>query len=184
LVRRALDEPGVVVGETAERRRRRYRALGVAAAALVVVLGTAIVLRDDGDDGDTTAARPAGEEPAGDAGEGGADEGAAAPAAFGDVGEVSDPAVLRERLGDLAAATEPPAGSEGDAGPEERAAAPVPPACLTALEQVGAGPVRLVAGGTYQGAPALVLVAPKGGTDTAFVLDAASCGLRFEVPLV
>lgn len=184
LVRRALDEPGAVLGETAERRRRTVRVVGAAAAALLVVVGATVVLRAGDDGGDTTAARPADEEPAEDAGKGATDEeAAAAPRAFGELGEVSDPAVLRERLTAVAAAPSTPPNSEEDAGTEQRSAAPVPPACLTAVEQTGGGSPTLVASGTYQGAAALVLVAPKAGVDTAFVLDAASCALLSEVPL-
>lgn len=181
LVRRALDEPGAVVGDMAARRRQLVGALGVAAAAVVVVVAGAVVLRAGDDSGDTTAARSADEEPAEN---GGANEAAAAPGAFADLGEVSDPAVLREQLGALAAAPEPRGESEGDT--QERAAggAAVPAGCLTVLEQAGAGSPTLVAGGTYQGAPALVLVAPKGGIDLAFVLDASTCELRSKVPLV
>ena len=179
LVRRALDEAG-----RRPDRRRLIGALSAAAAALVVVLGTALVLRDDGGGGDT-AARPAG----GDAervesDEGGADE-AAAPSSFAELGEVSDPAVLRERLRALAPAPGPTESDEpGGADERETATAAVPPECLTALGRVGAGPPTVVAGGTYRGAPALVLVAEKAGRDTAFVLDAATCELRSEVPLV
>ncbi|MGQ0802993.1 MAG: hypothetical protein ACT4PI_03910 [Actinomycetota bacterium] len=184
LVRRALDEPRAVLGEDAERRRRTVRVVGAAAAALVVVAGATVVLRAGDDGGDTTAARPEGEEPTEDVGKGGTDEAAAPPSAFTDLGEVSDPSVLRERLGVLAAAPEPSAESEGD-DTEERATggAAVPPACLTPLEQAGAGSPTLAAGGTYQGTPALVLVAPKAGVATAFVLDAATCVLLSEVPV-
>jgi hypothetical protein len=182
LVRRALDEPGARPD-----RRRLIGALSAAAAALVVVLGTAIVLRDGGGGGDTTAARPAGGRDAEDqSGKETTDEAAAAPSTFVDLGEVSDPVVLRERLGALVPAHDPPAGSEDSGGTDERdtAAAAVPPECLTVLDRVGAGPPTVVAGGTYQGAPALVLVAVRTGSDTAFVLDAATCDLRSEVPLV
>lgn len=176
LVRRALEEPAARL-----QRRRLIGALSAAAAALVVVLGTAILLRDDGG-GDTTAARPAEDQ---GSGKGEPEEEATAADAFADLGEISDPAVLRERLGALAVASEPPAESEDSGGADERdAAAAVPSECLAALEQVAAGPPTVVAGGTYQGAPALVLVAVKAGDDAAFVLDAATCELRSEVPLV
>jgi hypothetical protein len=179
LVRRALDDPG----SAPARRRRLARPVAVAAATLVVVVGAAIVLRDGGGNGDSTAARRTGEDSAEDAGERGTNE-PAAPTSFGELGEVSDPAVLRERVA-LAVASEPPAESE-DAGTEEpdAAEAAVPPECLTALEQSGAGTPTLVATGTYQAAPALVVVAPRDGTETAFVLDSATCELRSEVPLV
>ena len=79
-----------------------------------------------------------------------------------------------------------PTESDEPGGDDDRetAATAVPPECLTALGRVGASPLTVVAGGTYRGAPALVLVAEKAGRDTAFVLDAATCELRSEVPLV
>jgi hypothetical protein len=142
---------------------------------VVGVFATAVLLRDDG--GDTTAAdrdrTPKTDAPAA----GAADEETteAAPLELGDIGEISDPAVLRERLAQPAPSPQP----STDAGPADLFAA-----CAFTGEQLGIdGPFNLVATGTYEGAPASVIVAPKNGVDTAFVVDNA-CEVRSEVPLV
>ncbi|MGH8983504.1 MAG: hypothetical protein ACRDY6_06455, partial [Acidimicrobiia bacterium] len=112
---------------------------------------------------------------------------AAAPeaSAVGDLGEISDPAVLRERLATRSA---PPATSADEPGGfEERedaaAAGALAPACVATLESNAAATPELVATATYQGAAALVVVADADGAK-AFVLDQATCGLLSTVPLV
>lgn len=166
LVRRALDESG---GES-QRPGHRSRLLAVAAAVLAVLViggGTALVLRDDGDDS-TVASRT--EDARGAAEADSAD--APAPTYVGDLGEISDPAVLRERLAAVSESPPPAAG-------ETEAVFDDPPSCRPA----GFGdPVQLGAG-TYNGMPALVVVGSREGGRVAVVVDASTCGLLAEVPL-
>jgi len=171
LVGRALAQTGGSA-RRAPRVTRLTAAVAAAVAVVVIGAGTALVLRDD-NGGDTVAGRTP------EAARGEASEGAASPARVGDLGEVSDPGVLRDRLAAFASAPVP--------NDEAETAAPAgePPACLGAPEQFGgAGPAILAGTGTYDGAPAVVLVAPRGEAGVAFVLDAATCELRAEVPLV
>jgi hypothetical protein len=167
LVRRALDEPSV----SPARARRAWAVVAAAAVVVVGVFAAAVVLRDDG--GDTTAADRDRTEKTNEPTAGAADEeAAAAPIPLGNLGEISDPVVLRDRLKGRAAA--PPSPTELEAF-----------ACPTTSEQLGtSAPVTTFATGTYEGAPALVLVASKDGSDTAFVLDPATCTVLVEVPLV
>ena len=171
LVRRALEESGAPAG----RGYRRFVAIAAAAAVGVIALfGVAVVLRDDGTETNTAGQDRTTEKTAQPPAAGDADEEQAAPAAgpiyVGDVGEVSDPAVLRERL-------------------EQRAAEPVPPADSESATEFACtftsdGAPTLFATGTYDGTPVSVFVAPKGGVDTAFVVDEANCQVLSEVPLV
>ena len=161
-------------------RARAARLLRVAAVVVgVAVVGGAAALALREEDGNREAADRAAAPTEATTNE-------SLEAAPGDLGEISDPDVLRERL---AATAAPPRATDADE-PEsfdepsaDSAAGGLSPACLTTLQSNGAGPPQLLSTGSYRGAPALVVVA--GGTgDTAFVLDQAMCTLLTTVPLV
>jgi hypothetical protein len=176
LVRRALGDAAPAAPG------RRARLLRVAAAAVVgvaVVGGAAALVLRDGGNGNEVAdqeAAPATTEEALPAG---------APS---DLGEVSDPEVLRERL---ATASPPPAGAPGgDRGSDTETfeedtaiATGLPPACLDALAQQGAGAPSLVATATFGGVPVFVVEADAAAGETAFVLDQATCAVIRTVSL-
>ena len=173
LVRRALE-----AGPAAPARGTRFLRVAAIVVGVAVVGGAAaLVLRDDGGRDRETADRSAAPT------EATTDE--ALGAAPGDLGEISDPEVLRERL---AAAQAPPPATDADE-PEsfeepqvESAVDALAPACLSTLQSSGAESPLLVATGTYRGGSAIVVVAGAAG-DTAFVLDQATCALLTSVPL-
>jgi len=154
---------------------RGARFLRVAAVVVgVAIVGgaAALVLRDDGGNGTEAADRAAAPTVA-----------EAAPTEAqeaGDLGEVSGPDALRERLAVLAAPPATTATEDFDEGAS--AGAGLPPACLDSLAQQGAGAPSLVTTATYRAAAAFVVVADAGG-EKAFVLDQATCGLLDTVPL-
>lgn len=173
LVSRALAESGLAPA----RHRRAPRLIAVAAAALAVLVigaGTALVLRDE-DGGDTVAVLRR-ETTKSEAGEDAAE--AAAPVSIGDLGDVSDAGVLRDRL-------RASAGASPTLDEIEAAAPATASPCVDAPRQLGAtGQVTRVGTGTYDGVLAAVLVARRGQEQVAFVLDAGTCALLDEVPLV
>jgi hypothetical protein len=183
LVRRAL-------AESAPAPARGARFLRVAAVVVgVVAIGGAAVLvarGGDGTSGDaarTTASEPgAAEDRAGD--RAGEPETLEAAPATGDLGEVPGPEELRRRLAAFAAA--PPGAAPSDEETTSReSAAGLSPECLATLDAAGAGAVSVAGSATYQGVPALVVVASTG--KQAFVLDQTNpprCPLLATVPLV
>jgi hypothetical protein len=182
VTRRRLVSRAVEQGPSAGAQRRRLERVPLAAAAaalaalVVVGGGLALVLRGGGT---TTEAERAGGRTADRA----VTEQAAAPVPIGDLGDVSDPDVLRRRLAAHTATAPGQRIEEGAAAAEADTALPVDPACAAELEQAGAGPPSLVATGTDAGRSVVVLVAPRGAEQVAFVLDAQTCAARSEVPL-
>jgi hypothetical protein len=176
LVRRALADAAPVPG----RRARLLRVAAVVVGVAVVGGAVALVLRDGGGS-EEVADRSAGPAETTEA---------ALPAVVpGDLGEISDPGVLRERL--EAAREAPPAPDAGrDSGSdtetfEEDTAVVIglPPTCLDAVAREGAGAPTLVATATSGGVPAFVVVADSSAGETAFVLDQATCTVIRTVPL-
>ncbi|MGH9030778.1 MAG: hypothetical protein ACRDY4_13510 [Acidimicrobiia bacterium] len=176
LVRRALAEAGPAVPA---RGARLLRIAAVVAGVAVVGGAAALLLRDGNGTGRETAERSAAPT------EETRDQ--VAGAAAGDLGEVSDPGVLRERLDALAqpraapdAGEEPGGGDTESFDDEATGVVALPAACVDVLEQQNAGAPTLVATATYGGAPVFVVVA--GADETAFVLDQSTCELRARVP--
>ncbi len=170
LVRRALDESG---GES-QRPGHRSRLLAVAAAVLAVLViggGTALVLRDDGDDS-TVASRT--EDARGAAEADSAD--APAPTYVGDLGEISDPAVLRERLVTAPKSTLPGAG-ETESVLSDR------PVCDADLLPLNLDSPLEIGTGTFEGTPVIVVVGARDDQRLAVVLAPPDCGLLAEVPI-
>jgi hypothetical protein len=182
VTRRRLVSRAVEQGPSAGAQRRRLARVPLAAAAAVLAAlvvvggGLALVLRGGGT---TTEAERAGGRTADRA----VTEQAAAPVPIGDLGDVSDPDVLRRRLAARTATAPGERIEEGAAAAEADTALAVDPACAAELEQAGAGPPSLVATGTDAGRSVVVLVAPRGAQQVAFVLDAQTCAARSEVPL-
>jgi hypothetical protein len=183
VTRRRLVSRAVAQGPSAGARRRLERVPIAAAAALVALVvvggGLALVLRDGDGAGTTTAAERTGGRTADSA----VKEQVAAPVPIGDLGDVSDPDVLRRRLAADSGAARGESAEEHAAPADADAALPVDPACAAELEQAGAGSPSLLATGTDTSRSVVVLVAPRRGEQVAFVLDAETCDIRSEVPL-
>lgn len=174
LVRRTLTDvgpPGTGGGA------RVLRVAAVLAALMVLGGAAALVLREDGtgDRDATPRAGPTAEDPAPEALD-------AAPPGLADLGEVSDPAVLLQRL-EAAGALDParPGSAETADDAEAGEGADRAPVCRDTLEDLGAGSPTFVATASDGGTPVLVVVAPVAGEDapatsTALVLETATCG--------
>lgn len=176
LVRGALAEAATAPG----RGRRPGRWLVAAAVAVgVLAIGgvTALVLRDEGNGSETVAGK-AREATPGDA-DTASGAAAATPQPLGDLGDVSEAAALRARLASFTDVPPPSAADETEA-----TTANVALPCLDAAVPAGTGPVTRAGTGTYDGTPAVVLVAARDGAEVAFVLDASTCAVLAEVPLV
>jgi hypothetical protein len=191
---------GTGAGDELATRRARHRwvlspRLAAAAAAVVAVVGVVGLTLDRGGGDDAgDAARPATLDGAADEGVAGADARAGALAAPVDFGDVTDPAALRARvvdeLGDERLMAEgAPSDDVDDASRGEGEVAPratevpgpiesytsVAPcaAALAAAFDLEVAPVRYGTG-TYDGAPAEVVVFDTGGY-LVIVADPASC---------
>jgi hypothetical protein len=172
LVRRAFEaEPEPARPPVVGRLGRIAVAVGAAVVAAVVVAGGLTVLLRDGDGDDPTASGGGGGERSAP---GEAEREAAAaptPSPLGDLGDVTDPELLRQRVG------EPPAGGEADS----QAEAAHTGACSAELDRAGVGAPVATGTGTFGGDPVIVVVAQRDQQRVALVLDRQSCAVRSQV---
>jgi hypothetical protein len=151
-------------------------------AVLVLVAVGAMVLNGDDD--------RAGNQASSSADDGASRVEAAAEGDLGELGDVSDPAVLRALLGgegadarrESSSTTAPPAaagGATADSGEDAAGLAPnrnfqaSKEACAAQL--AGSRPVRFVGTGLYRGRPVVVVGLSREGRTIAFVVPADSC---------
>jgi hypothetical protein len=165
-----------------ERDRQRWNRLGAAAALLVVVVGGAVALTNLGSGSDgRQASKSAATESATTT------VGPKAPSAT-DLGEVSDPAVLRRRVEAALRSRRQPSTTtldsqnfSGEKTTEDGLAlsptsAPSSCAAKVRVPSSASTPTTL-ADASYKGAPAVVLVATDGPRTLVFVLATADCRL-------
>jgi len=158
---------------SAPSRRPRLALVAPVAAAIVVglVVGAVLVNRPDDPTPTAAPATTAGPEPRA-AGDGVPNEAVAAPPALGDLGDVTDPATLRQSL---ATARESEAADKAASSSGGCSTTPPPEA----------GAVVATATGTFDGEP-VVIVVGVGTTEgeLAFVLRSDDCSVLQRVPLV
>ncbi|MBM3673364.1 MAG: hypothetical protein FJW88_00165 [Actinobacteria bacterium] len=168
LVHTALGTP-VAASETGTGHRFR-RALAVAAAAVVVLGLGAFLVAQDGEDSTSFTATEA-TDARGD---------------LGDVGDVTDPARIRDLLGDESsrvASSEAAADAPEKGLPSSSPPAPVPAdassRCAEELAQDREEVFR--ATGAYQGTPAVLVGMRVGGRTIVFVVAAEDCRVLTSV---